>query len=374
MSNYRSIVLVVMLAIPIRAGAAERVLTPKLHHLRSGAVREWADFPEQAEAAELRLSFAAKANPAEQTLRLRHRDVKQTWKLRINDREIGRLPPDENDMVTFWAVPPNTLTDGTNELLISSQDKASDDVMIGDIRLDDRPRGAVLGEARIQIAVADSSGGRALPCRLTVVDAAGALMTTDVVSRDGLAVRPGVLYTADGTAEFGLPAGEYTLHAGRGFEYSVASTEVDLQPGGTAVRKLTLRREVPTEGYVACDTHCHTLTLSGHGDATLAERMVTIAGEGIELPIATDHNIHADYEKAAVAAAVRGFFTPVTGNEVTTPRMGHFNVFPVAAGANVVNQAAADWVELFREIRNCPDVAVTVLNHPRDLHGGYRPF
>src|SRR5262245_56905572 len=94
-----------------QAHAAERVLTPKLHHLRSGAVREWADFPEQAEAAELRLNFAAKANPAQQTLRLRHRDIKQTWKLRINDREIGRLPPDENDMVTFWAVPPNTLTD-----------------------------------------------------------------------------------------------------------------------------------------------------------------------------------------------------------------------------------------------------------------------
>src|SRR5262245_59313973 len=208
-----------------QAHAAEQILTPKLHHLRSGTVREWADFPEQAEAAELRLSFAARANPAEQTLRLRHRDVKQTWKLRINDREIGRLPPDENDMVTFWSVPTNALRDGANVLLIFSTDKASDDVMIGDIRLDDRPRGAVLGETRLQVSVTDSNRGRALPCRLTVVDAGGALMTTAAESREGLAVRPGILYTADGIAEFGLPAGKYTLHAGRGFEYSVASTE-----------------------------------------------------------------------------------------------------------------------------------------------------
>ena len=53
---------------------------------------------------------------------------------------------------------------------------------------------------------------------------------------------------------------------------------------------LAIRREVATPGLVACDTHVHTLTNSGHGDATIAERVVTLAGEGIELPIATDHN------------------------------------------------------------------------------------
>src|SRR5262249_52752077 len=41
-----------------QALAAEQVLTAKLYHLRSGAVREWADFPEQAEARELRLTFS----------------------------------------------------------------------------------------------------------------------------------------------------------------------------------------------------------------------------------------------------------------------------------------------------------------------------
>ena len=37
------------------------------------------------------------------------------------------------------------------------------------------------------------------------------------------------------------------------------------------------------------------------------------------------------------AVGVREFFTPVVGNEVTTPRMGHFNIFPIHAGAKVVN-------------------------------------
>jgi hypothetical protein len=349
------------------------VLTAKLHHLRSGAVREWADFPEKAEGTELRLSFASRVNSNEHTLRLRHRDVKQTWRLRINDREIGRLPPDENDMVTFWALPPGILQEGGNTFVIMSDEKPSDDIVIGDVRIDERPRADVLGEARLDVTVTDRQSGRAVPCRLTVVDSEGALMTLGAASREGLAVRPGVVYTATGSAAFDLPSGRYTLYAGRGFEYGVASAAIELHPKETVVRRLTLEREVPTGGYVACDTHIHTLTFSGHGDATLAERMVTIAGEGIELPIATDHNQYIDYEKAASAAGVRGYFTPVIGNEVTTPRTGHFNIFPVAADARVVNAAAAEWPELFREIRETPNVAVVVLNHPRDVHGGFRP-
>jgi hypothetical protein len=125
---------------------------------------------------------------------------------------------------------------------------------------------------------------------------------------------------------------------------------------------------------VSCDTHCHTLTHSGHGDATLAERMVTIAGEGIELPIATDHNVTIDYEAAARAAQVRSHFTPVVGNEVTTPRMGHFNVFPIDAGASPIDSRAPDWQTLFRDIFQTPGVRVCILNHARDLHGGFRPF
>src|SRR5204863_6481193 len=76
-----------LLAVARPGPAAEQVLAERLHHLRSGPVREWADFPEQAEAAELRLTFPSRINVTEQTLRIRHRDVKQTWSVRINDRE-----------------------------------------------------------------------------------------------------------------------------------------------------------------------------------------------------------------------------------------------------------------------------------------------
>src|SRR6187399_2787519 len=139
---------------------------------------------------------------------------------------------------------------------------------------------------------------------------------------------PRTISSPSGSARFGLSAGRYTILAGRGFEYSLAQAEVTTQAGETSTVSLSIRREVPTDGYVACDTHVHTLTHSGHGDATIEERMITLAGEGIELPIATDHNVHVDYEPIARKLDVRRCFTPVVGNEVTTSR-GHFNVFPV---------------------------------------------
>ncbi|HUQ70442.1 MAG TPA: CehA/McbA family metallohydrolase, partial [Planctomycetaceae bacterium] len=180
-------------------------------------------------------------------------------------------------------------------------------------------------------------------------------------------------YLADGRGRLQLPAGRYTVNAGRGFEYSLARQEIAVAAGQTAQVGLTLRREVPTEGYVACDTHVHTLTHSGHGDATIEERMLSIAGEGIELPVATDHNLHIDYEALAQKLRVRQHFTPVVGNEVTTGR-GHFNVFPVQAGATPPNHKLGTWPDLFEEIVRRTDPAVIVLNHAQDLHSGVRPF
>jgi hypothetical protein len=113
------------------------------------------------------------------------------------------------------------------------------------VRIDDRSRADVLGEARIEVTVTEGADGRPLPCRLTVVDAGGALMTTDAVSREGLAVRPGVIYTATGAAKFRLPAGKYTLYAGRGFEYDVASSELVLTPTTTGMGPGEFRSPLP---------------------------------------------------------------------------------------------------------------------------------
>jgi hypothetical protein len=355
--------------------AKPRLLQEKLSHLRIEGEREWDTFPDKPDATSLTLTFSAKKNQTPFTLRLRQQDIKQTWDVRLNGKDLARLIRDENDMIVYFSIARGMLRDGDNTLAIEPQKRAPpDDVRIGEVWLDPRPISEVLSESSITLEVRDARSGAFLPARLTILSNQGAsLQSVGAESNDHRAVRPGTLYTSTGKATFGLPAGDYTIYAGRGFEYSLASVKVSLRPGESTSKQFTLRREVPTEGYVACDTHVHSLTHSGHGDATVEERMITLAAEGIELPIATDHNVHIDHGPFAKAMKVRQYFTPVIGNEVTT-RVGHFNIFPVQPGAKIPDYRSSDWKTIFAEIYKTPGVKICILNHARDLHSGVRPL
>ena len=369
-----SLLLLCSLLAALRPAGADLAITDRLHHLRSGTEREWAAFPAQAEGAELRLEFDATAHSTERTLRLRHRDLKQAWRVLVNGTEIARLPFDEADTITYWTLPPGTLTAGRNELRIHSTAKASDDVMIGEVTVLDRPREQVLSEATLDVTIVEAPAGRPVPGRITITNSSGTLMPTANISGPQLAVRPGVVYARGGTARLKLAAGRYRIHAGRGFEYSVAVTDVDLAPGSTTSRRLSISRDVDTAGWAAMDTHVHTGTFAKHGDATVEERMLTIAGEGIELPVSAEHDLRVDFDGHAREAEVREHFTPVLGSEVTTPAMGHFNVFPIPPDAAAIDQSAADWDSLRRTIGRTAGDPVVVLNHGRDVHGGFRPL
>ena len=181
-----------------------------------------------------------------------------------------------------------------------------------------------------------------------------------------------MIYLSSGNLRLNLQPGQYTIYASRGFEYSVAKQTVTVNKGNPARVKLVLRHEVPTPGLVATDTHIHTLTRSGHGDSTEVERMHTIAGEGIEFAVATDHNHHADYRPVQKTTGTTAFFTAVTGNEVTT-NAGHFNAFPIVPSSAVPDAKLTDWSKLIPAIRATPDVRVIVLNHPRNTHSGFSP-
>jgi hypothetical protein len=358
------------------AAVGQEFIHPKLLHLRNEPEREWSSFPEKAESTRLECRFEASANKTEQALRIRQQDVKQVWRILLNDKPLGELIRDEADITWYLPIPPAALKDGQNILRIEAKGGAkpvADDIRVGELRLETRAVRDVLSEAMVEIEVRDAATSKLIPARITIASASGSLHATSAVSSNKLAVRPGVIYTADGQARFGLPAGKYTIYAGRGFEYSLAKTELTLNAGQSERRTLSLRREVSTPGYVACDTHIHTLTHSGHGDATIDERMITLAGEGIELPIATDHNVHIDYRSHAERLGVNQHFTPVMGNEFTTS-VGHFNIFPIDAGARVANPKLKEWGPIFDEIFATQGAQVAILNHARDIHSGVRPF
>ena len=363
-----------ILLLPVRPAAAE-TLDGKLHHLRSGKTREWSEFPALAGGDRFELSFEAAKNTAPATLVLRQRDVKMAWRVVLNKKRVGQLIRDENDQLIRFPVPAGALRDGANQLQIIPSAEHGDDIMVGEIRLETRAPAVFLNEAQAHIRVLDADSGKPLPCRLTIATVSGTLALLGNESNDRLAVRTGVIYTANGEARIGLESGEYNIWAGRGFEYGISKTTIKIKPGDRIERTLQIRREVPTPGLVSCDTHIHTVTHSGHGDSNMPERMITIAGEGIELPIATDHNKHIDYIPTARKLGLLKYFTPVIGNEVTT-RHGHFNIFPIAAGTKPPDHTPGDWKTIFKNIRGASGgkPQVVILNHPRDLHAGYRPL
>ena len=363
-----------LLMMAVLAGAAPPVvLEPDRLHLGQPGQWEWESFKDRpVDAPRLELRFQAKANPTTQTLRIWQRDVKQTWPVLLNGKSIGVLVTAETALESLLAIPPGTLQDGENILMIDAP-SLLDDIEVGPISMHPGLVQEVLGEARLEVTVLDGSNGKAIPTRLTLTKPDGTLQPMLAEPAGGVALRVGVCYTGDGKAQLSLPAGDYVLHAGRGFEWSVARTEIRLIEGETKPVTLKLLREVPTEGWVAADSHIHTLTHSGHGDATLTERVLTIAGEGIELAVATDHNHHTDFTPAAAGRGLLDRFTPVVGNEVTT-KHGHFNAFPIAPGAPVVPFRQESWAKLLPEIRATPGVKVITLNHPRDVHSGFTPL
>jgi hypothetical protein len=353
--------------------AEDLTVEAKRLHLGKAGQFEWEVFKDRAVDAErLERRFEAKANAKEQTLRLWQRDVKLTWPVLLNGRKLGTLVTAETALESLLTIPAGALRDGENVLTIEAPPSV-DDIEVGPVFIAAKPMTELLSGAQVEVSVTDGENGGGLPCRLTLTRTDGTLQPLRAEPAGAVALRIGVVYAQNGKAMLSLPPGDYILHAGRGFEWSVERAAISLHAGDTKRVALQLRREVPTAGWIAADSHIHTLTHSGHGDAKIEERMLTIAGEGIELAVATDHNHHTDYATSAASMGVAERFTPVIGNEVTTKR-GHFNAFPIEPGARVVNHNQEDWGKLLPEIRATPGVKVITLNHPRDLHSGFIPL
>src|SRR5688572_14162100 len=159
--NNASVRLIGCLVVALLAAAAfgQQSLDSRMHHLRSGEQREWDEFAEVAEGKELIVRFEGKKNEGQHTLRLRQRDVKQPWGIRLNDKEIGALKADEKDTVIYLSLHGGAIRVGANELKIhckAAASAASDDIMVGDIAILPVSTSAALGEATISVEVIDS--------------------------------------------------------------------------------------------------------------------------------------------------------------------------------------------------------------------------
>lgn len=332
------------------------------HHLGDDVTRDWPEAPETPEGTRLDVRFESRANASEWTLFLDQRSIDAAWRLKANGVEIARLKPAPELVRRAYPVPAGALREGENTLSFESDD-LGDDVVIGALRLAEQSLRELYDTRPVSFSVFDESDRAALPARITIVDARGEPAALYYAEHPRTAVRPGVLYVGDGRAVVELPRGAYVSYATRGSEWSLSTQSFTVGGDAPSSVEHRLRREVDTTGFVAADTHIHTLQFSGHGDASADERQITLAGEGVELAIATDHNHNTDYRPFQRSLGMSRHFTAVVGNEVTT-EVGHFNGFPLDPGDAIPPHDSKDYVAIVEGIR-AKGAKVVILNHPR---------
>lgn len=333
-------------------------------HFGDTRTPDWSEAAPDPEAPWFGLEFEARANRAERTLELRSAHVDDAWQVTLNGTALGALPRRQDARRTLLPVPPGALRDGVNRL-VARPARVGDDVTLGGVRLLERGYADLLGVRAVEVQVLDAATGAGMPARLAVLGADGRAALLHYPGRSGHPTRDGVQYAdAQGRARLELGPGDWTIHATRGTEWGRASGSVRVpEDVGGAPLTLTLAREVDTSGWLSCDTHLHTYTFSGHGDASLEERVLTLAGEGVDVAVATDHNHQTDYAPAQRAAGLAREYLAIIGNEITTD-LGHFNAFPFAPDAGKPDHGLADWPALDADARRL-GAQVVILNHPR---------
>ena len=186
--------------------------------------------------------------------------------------------------------------------------------------------------------------------------------------------------TADGTIEVSLAPGAYRVTASRGPEYTLAQAEVRLQPGDAPSMDLALRRVLDTSGYLGCDFHQHTM-LGADAPVATRDRVISNAAEGVEVAVASEHNVVADLEPIVRELHLDRDLVSIPGDELTSDASrkpwGHANAYPLPVdpsqargGAPLVRDRTAR--EVFDGIRAATSGAVVIqVNHPRAGHNGY---
>jgi hypothetical protein len=208
-----------------------------------------------------------------------------------------------------------------------------------------------------------------MPARL-VVRGVPPTKDPDLVPGANEAGSKNMLYSLTGVGAVELPAGRYDVLATHGPEYSRPRQELEVNADLGATFRAELVRTVDTRGWLASDFHVHA-SPSKDSNVPLNDRVLTLAAEGIELAVPTDHNHVTDYAEPIAAERLQGKLASMTGVEITTLSWGHFNAFPYPKSLEVPATHETSPLEIFAVVRARAPQAVLQVNHPRMPGVGY---
>jgi hypothetical protein len=260
--------------------------------------------------------------------------------------------------------------DGISDPVVVEASSTSVDVMLPD-------------KGTIRVTATDADSNTALPVRVQVIDGDAfqppANFGEPIVPRDD---RLHLVFPTDGQVALGAPPGDHRVVVSRGYEYDIVDRVVTVNAGAETAVDAELTRVVDSMGVLCGDFHIHT---HRSPDATDSPefKLMAAAGDGVELPVRTDHEFVAAFEPVVAELGLEAWMYGFSALELTSSSFGHFGVFPLEPDPNLQNDGAIAWngidesgaVEIFEPVpvindaRDRPGTPEVIMFHPRARPG-----
>lgn len=223
----------------------------------------------------------------------------------------------------------------------------------------------VTPDAQGRVRITAPPAGRLL---VDIRDAAGTALPGKVqLWRDGVRHAQHFLY---GRETVPAPPGLWDVVVTRGYEYARVETQVTIPEDGDAVVTAALVRLVDTDGWLSIDTHVHSGP-SADSPVPIPTRIRAAAAEGLEVPVATDHEAIVGLQAGIDSTGLHDFVATITGEEVTATLPEHLTMFPVVPDGTL-RGGIIEWYtlglpELF-EAMYARGAKIAMINHPGSLY------
>lgn len=227
--------------------------------------------------------------------------------------------------------------------------------------------------------VVKSASGEKIPCKLTLVGRDGTPNPDLAAGQPTAAIEGGIVahhrvFSLSGSGAFSAPEGSYDVYVSRGLEWSLHEQRIRVSQAPVSLA-VTLSEVVPTPGWLSTDMHVHAEP-SWDSSVPLPARVHEFVSEGVDVLVATDHNIVTDYRPEIERVGARELLGTVAGTEVSTTDWGHFGAFPMRdeKGWWVLHGVRMNGMtpdELLGALRRHGPRALVTVNHPRLGKLGY---
>src|SRR5206468_3604789 len=133
-----------------------------------------------------------------------------------------------------------------------------------------------------------------------------------------------------------VPTGTYDIMVTHGPEWEADQRRVTVADREVVRIDSALRHSVDTRGWLAADLHIHT-TRSFDSKIQLDTRVVSEVAVGVELVVATDHNVYTDLQPVIEQLGYESLARGIVGDEFNFLE-GHGGLYPVKYDAKGVDE------------------------------------